>query len=33
MNARLVGNLGLTAEKEDAIVSFLKTLTDETSGH
>jgi cytochrome c peroxidase len=30
MNTRFVGNLGLTDAEEDAIVSFLKTLTDET---
>jgi cytochrome c peroxidase len=29
MNTRFVGNLGLTDAEEDAIVSFLKTLTDE----
>jgi cytochrome c peroxidase len=29
MNTRFVGNLGLTELDEDAIVSFLKTLTDE----
>ena len=28
MNTRFVGNLGLTDAEEDAIVSFLKTLTD-----
>ena len=31
MNTRFVGNLGLTDAEEDALVSFLKTLTDETS--
>jgi len=31
MNTRFVGNLGLTELDEDAIVSFLKTLTDEAS--
>ncbi|MEA2917589.1 MAG: cytochrome c peroxidase [Bradyrhizobium sp.] len=30
MNTRFVGNLGLTDAEEDALVSFLKTLTDET---
>jgi cytochrome c peroxidase len=28
MNVEELGNLGLTAEEEDAIVAFLKTLTD-----
>ena len=31
MNTRFVGNLGLTDADEDAIVSFLKTLTDSAS--
>jgi hypothetical protein len=31
MNTRFVGNLGLTDAEEDALVSFLKTLTDGTS--
>ena len=29
MNTRFMGNLGLTDAEEDAIVSFLRTLSDE----
>ena len=29
MNTRFMGNLGLTDEEEDALVSFLKTLSDQ----
>jgi hypothetical protein len=29
MNTRFSGNLGLTEVEEDAIVSFMKTLTDQ----
>jgi hypothetical protein len=28
MNTRFVGNLGLTGAEEDAIVAFLKALSD-----
>lgn len=31
VNRRLIGNLGLSDEEEDAIVAFLKTLTDDRS--
>jgi cytochrome c peroxidase len=33
MNTRFMGNLGLTDAEEDAIVSFLKTLSDEAPAH